>query len=219
MISSLPLEPAPAAWRRRCRASRSPYDLCRAGARPMTTPACSIRISTAIPADIDVLMIAHPAALDAAAALGHRPVRAAAAGARWSSSIRCRKWRSRRGQIGQAAGAPSSDLPQLLQAGASATIRARWSCDRALAQQVQTSSDPRNPVVALSAVAASDAGRISISDDPVTANLQALNLASAGALRRCKGATTTFAPLVASSDQAALLDAAQVQLKPRAAAI
>ena len=49
------------------------------------------------------------------------------------------------------------------------------------------------------------------SKDPVTANLQTLNLASVGALHPLKGATTTFAPLVTSSNQASLLDAGAVK--------
>jgi ABC-type uncharacterized transport system involved in gliding motility auxiliary subunit len=47
--------------------------------------------------------------------------------------------------------------------------------------------------------------------DTVTASLQSLNLASDGALRPLKGATTTFTPLIWSSDQASLLDANAVR--------
>jgi ABC-type uncharacterized transport system involved in gliding motility auxiliary subunit len=79
---------------------------------------------------------------------------------------------------------------------------------------VQVSSDPRAqpaqyPVWLHLTSANFDA------KDPLTANLQTLNLASVGALRPLKGATTNFAPLVTSSDRAAMLDAAQVRLNAR----
>ena len=58
--------------------------------------------------------------------------------------------------------------------------------DRALAQAVQTSRDPRNPVVRYPIWLHLEA-RISTRSDQVTANLQALNLASVGALAPLKG--------------------------------
>jgi ABC-type uncharacterized transport system involved in gliding motility auxiliary subunit len=48
-------------------------------------------------------------------------------------------------------------------------------------------------------------------EDPVTADLNLLHLASAGALKPAAGATTRFTPLMSSSANAALLDAAQVR--------
>jgi len=47
--------------------------------------------------------------------------------------------------------------------------------------------------------------------DPITANLQVLNIATAGALKPHQGATTKFLPLLTSSANAALLDATQVR--------
>jgi ABC-type uncharacterized transport system involved in gliding motility auxiliary subunit len=79
---------------------------------------------------------------------------------------------------------------------------------------VQTSNDPRNPTarypIWLHLAAANFNGR-----DQVTSQLQAMNLASAGALSPLKGATTTLTPLVSSSDEADLLDSAQVRATPR----
>jgi len=48
--------------------------------------------------------------------------------------------------------------------------------------------------------------------DPVTGNLQQLNIATAGALKAKQGATTRFTPLLTSSSNAALLDAIQVRV-------
>lgn len=48
--------------------------------------------------------------------------------------------------------------------------------------------------------------------DPVTANLQMINLASAGALKQHTGATTKFLPLLTSTSMAGLLDSIQVRV-------
>jgi len=49
-------------------------------------------------------------------------------------------------------------------------------------------------------------------DDPVTGNLQQLNIATAGALKHREGSTTTFTPLLSSSTTAALIDAIQIRV-------
>ncbi len=49
-------------------------------------------------------------------------------------------------------------------------------------------------------------------DDPVTGNLQQLNIATAGALKHREGSTTTFTPLLTSSTTAALIDAIQIRV-------
>src|SRR5262249_35844160 len=48
-------------------------------------------------------------------------------------------------------------------------------------------------------------------NDPVTANLQMLNIASAGALKPHQGATTKFQPLLTSSSNAGLIDSILVR--------
>ncbi len=48
--------------------------------------------------------------------------------------------------------------------------------------------------------------------DPVTANLQMINMASAGALKQHPGATTKFLPLLTSSSMAGLMDSLQVRV-------
>jgi len=50
--------------------------------------------------------------------------------------------------------------------------------------------------------------------DPVTANIQVMNLASAGSFRLIKNATTRFTSLINTSDRAGLLDVAQTRLMP-----
>ncbi len=85
--------------------------------------------------------------------------------------------------------------------------------DRELAQRVQVSADPRNPVASypiwLHLTADFD------DKDPVTASMQTLNLASVGTLHPLRGATTSFLPLVRSSGQASLVDVESIRFNPR----
>jgi ABC-type uncharacterized transport system involved in gliding motility auxiliary subunit len=114
------------------------------------------------------------------------------------------------GMGGEGGGPQSSDLPSLFRAWGSAYDPTQVVADRALAQSVQVSADPRNPV-ALYPVWLKLGAKNFASKDQVTANLQAINLASAGALGPTKRATTTFLPLIWSSNEASLLETAEVK--------
>jgi len=112
-------------------------------------------------------------------------------------------------------GAPSSsNLPDLLKAWGVAYNPKKILGDRLLAQQVQTSGDPRNPTARYPIWLHLNANDFNKSDQ-VTSQLQTVNLASAGAISPLKDATTKFTPLMSSSDQAGLLDAPVVQMTPR----
>ncbi|MBV9331487.1 MAG: Gldg family protein [Alphaproteobacteria bacterium] len=107
----------------------------------------------------------------------------------------------------------TSDLAPLLASWGVAYDSGKVVADRARAQRVQISNDPRNSVASYPLwlhLTMSDFA----SSDPVTANLQTLNLASAGVLRPLRTAGIRFAPLVSSSDEASLLDATQVRFNP-----
>jgi ABC-type uncharacterized transport system involved in gliding motility auxiliary subunit len=118
-------------------------------------------------------------------------------------------------QGGQQGMAPSSsDMRDLLRAWGVSYDPSKVVLDRASAQAVQTSSDPRNPVTRYPLWLHLDTSDFDTGDQ-VTANLQTLNLASVGALSPLKGAATTFQPLVRSSDEASLMDAIQAKLDPR----
>ncbi|HEX3673551.1 MAG TPA: Gldg family protein [Rhizomicrobium sp.] len=164
---------------------------------------------TSIPPDIDVLMIAHPGELTQAQSYaidqfvlggGHALV-----------------FVDPYSEISQAGGqgsAPvSSDLPQLFRAWGIFYNPNKIVGDRALAQRVQI-GDPRNPVASYPVWLHLTAANFD-SSDQVTSSLQTLNLASTGVLSPSKNATTTFTPLVSTSNQAGLLDAAQVRFNPR----
>jgi ABC-type uncharacterized transport system involved in gliding motility auxiliary subunit len=105
-------------------------------------------------------------------------------------------------------------MPQLLKAWGVSYDSSKVVLDRALAQAVQTSSDPRNPVTRYPLWLHFDTSDFD-SSDQVTANLQTLNLASVGAFSPLKGATTTFQPLIRSSDEASVMEAIQAKLDPR----
>jgi len=108
----------------------------------------------------------------------------------------------------------SSDMKQLLRTWGVDYDSSKVVLDRGLAQAVQTSADPRNPVVRYPMWLHFDSADFD-SSDQVTASLQALNLASVGSLSPLKGATTTFEPLVRSSEEASLMDSMQAHLDPK----
>src|SRR5215469_992605 len=115
---------------------------------------------------------------------------------------------------GQGMAPSSSDMRDLLKAWGVDYDSSKVVLDRALAQAVRTSADPRNPVTRYPLWLHFDASNFD-PHDQVTANLQTLNLASVGSLAPLKGATTTFEPLVRSSGESSLMDAIQAKLDPR----
>src|SRR5262249_1884993 len=84
--------------------------------------------------------------------------------------------------------------------------------DAELAQQVQVNGPGGRPRVIdyIAWIRMSPAN--ANTSDPVTGNLQQLNVASAGALNPAQGATTKSTPLLTSSTTAALTDAMQIRL-------
>jgi len=116
------------------------------------------------------------------------------------------------GEDPQMAPPASSSLPRLFQAWGLGYYANKVIGDLKLAQRVQASQsgEPVRYPVWLHL----NAGQVD-ARDPVTANVQVLNLATAGALFPRKDATTHFETLVASSAQAALLDSEQVKQTQR----
>jgi ABC-type uncharacterized transport system involved in gliding motility auxiliary subunit len=115
---------------------------------------------------------------------------------------------------GQGMAPSSSDMRDLLKAWGVDYDSSKVVLDRGLAQAVRTSADPRNPVTRYPLWLHFDSSDFD-SNDQVTANLQALNLASVGTIAPLKGASTTFEPLVRSSGEASLMDAIQAKLDPK----
>ena len=168
---------------------------------------------TAIPKGVDVLMIAHPAALN--------DTQLAAIDQFVLSGGRALVFVDPSSEMAQAGGnhyqpsatPPFSDLPKLFPAWGVGYNVQKIVGDRALAQRVQVGG-PRNPVASYPVWLHLTPENFD-PKDPVTANLQNLNLASVGALHALKGATTTFTPLVSSSKESSLLDAGAVRMNQR----
>jgi ABC-type uncharacterized transport system involved in gliding motility auxiliary subunit len=159
---------------------------------------------TAIPANIDLLIIAHPQqmsppqqlAVDNFVLGGHRALI-------FVDPL------SELVQQGNPQAAVSSDLGPLLHSWGVDFPANMVLLDRASAQQVAGSNDPREPAIAYPLWL-----HLTSQDfdprDPVTASLQNLNMATTGEIAPMRGATTIFRTLIASSDQANMMDRAQL---------
>jgi ABC-type uncharacterized transport system involved in gliding motility auxiliary subunit len=212
IISSLPLQFGPGGIQAAMQGQAQPYavysELSQVFATQMVPPNFA-----AVPKGVDVLMIAHPAALN--------DTQLAAIDQFVLSGGRALVFVDPNSEMAQAganpyqpsANPPFSDLPKLFQAWGIGYNPQKIVGDRALAQRVQV-GDPRAPVASYPVwlhLTPENFDR----KDPVTANLQSLNLAGVGALHALKGATTTLTPLVSSSKESSLLDASSVRMNPR----
>ncbi len=212
VISSLPLDTGAGGMQAMLQGQTQPFAIYQALAASYDTKMID-QSFVAIPSGIDVLLIAH------SGALGEQQLYAidqfVLAGGRALVFVDpyAELANAGGGFDPQSAGPLSSDLPKLLAAWGVTYNPQKILGDRKLAQRVQ-SGDPRNPVAIYPAWLHLGAEQFD-SGDQITSNMQSLNLASAGTLSQSKGATTSFTPLIFSSDQAALLDAMQVRLNQR----
>ena len=209
IISSLPLQFGPGGIQAAVQGQSQPYvvysELSQVFATQMVPPNF-----TAIPKGVDVLMIAHPAALN--------DTQLTAIDQFVLSGGRALVFVDPNAELAQAganpyqpsANPPFSDLPKLFQAWGVGYSPQKIVGDRKLAQRVRT-RDPMNPTALDPVWLHLDTANFD-TKDPITGNLQTLNLASVGALRPLKGATTNFTPLVTTSVEASLLDAGSVRM-------
>lgn len=116
---------------------------------------------------------------------------------------------------GPTGGVPaSSSLPKLLDAWGVAYDDGKVVADRALAQRVSMMDAGGGRVIKdYVAWIAPKAGHFA-TEDIVTADLNTLNLASAGAIKAKDGATTRLEPLLTSSTESMLIDAVDVRYGP-----
>jgi len=213
IISSLPIDTGAGGMAAALQGAAQPYaiysELNQTYATQMLDPNAS-----RIPANVAVLMVVHPASLSAAQLYAIDQFVLGGGRALIFVDPNSELAQASGGMDPRGGSAPMSNLPRLFQAWGVGFNDGKVVADRALAQRVQVSSDPRNPVASYPiwlhlAPAQFDA------KDTITASLQSLNLASAGALHPLKGATTTFTPLVRSSSEAALLDSEEIRFNPR----
>ncbi len=104
------------------------------------------------------------------------------------------------------AGVSSSDLGPLFRAWGVTYDPTKVVTDAQLAQQVQVGGPGGAPQVVDYIAWLRVTPENFATDDPVSSNLQQLNIATAGTVGAAMGATTTFAPLISSSTNAALTE-------------
>jgi ABC-type uncharacterized transport system involved in gliding motility auxiliary subunit len=209
VISSLPLQAGPGGMLAMLQGHSRPYVLYQQLMQTYQVKMLQVKDAD-IPADTDLLLVVHPVslsdtqlyAIDQFVLHGGRVLVLVDPNSELAAA-------ATQG-FNRSAGATSSDLPKLFTAWGIDYNSSKVVADRDLAQPVQT-SDPRNPVTPYPVWLHVTADRFNHRDQ-VTANLQTMNLATAGALFPRKGATTTFVPLISSSSDAALMDNMQVKM-------
>jgi ABC-type uncharacterized transport system involved in gliding motility auxiliary subunit len=212
IISSLPLDTGYGGMQAMAQGASQPFTIYQELSQTYDTQMLAPNF-TSIPNGTDVLMIAQPGPLNGQQnyAVDQFVMR----GGRALVFVDPNSELAAAGNANQGMSGPaSSSLPRLFQAWGVGFNVSKEIGDLELAQRVQTSGDPRNPVSTYPIWLHLTHDQFD-ARDPITANLQVLNLASVGALYRRKDATTHFAPLVVSSNRAALLDTEQVSLTQR----
>ena len=213
IISSLPLDTGAGGMQAALQGASQPYaiysELAETYATQMLDPSAN-----SIPSNVSVLMVVHPASLSAAAQYAIDQFVLKGGHALIFVDPNAELAQAGGGMDPRGGGNPTSDLPALFQAWGIGYSPAKVIADRELAQRVQVSADPRNPVASypiwlhLTQADFDD-------KDPVTASMQTMNLASVGTLHPLKCAITSFLPLVRSSDQASLVDVESIRFNPR----
>lgn len=107
----------------------------------------------------------------------------------------------------------SSLLPELFKAWGIEVQPGKFVADLALAQRVQTGR-PGAAAIADYVPWLAIPGENMSHEDVITADLTQINAASMGSIRKLDGATTTLTPLIKSSNQAMLMDIADIQGDP-----
>jgi ABC-type uncharacterized transport system involved in gliding motility auxiliary subunit len=212
ILSSLPLETGMGGMAAMMQGQSQPFAIYQELAQSYTTQPIDPSFDS-IPKNINVLMIVDPTTLSQAQLYAIDQFVLGGGHALVFVDPNSEIAQSGSAQMGGSSGAPQSTLPLLRAWGVGYNMN-KVIGDRLLAQRVQMGNDARNPVASYPIWLHLTNANFN-SKDQVTSNLQTLNLASAGALTQLAGATTTFVPLVSSSDQAGLLDSAQVRMSAR----
>ncbi|ABS63019.1 ABC-type uncharacterized transport system involved in gliding motility auxiliary component protein [Parvibaculum lavamentivorans DS-1] len=169
----------------------------------------------AVPAKVDVLMIAHPRPLDEPTlyAIDQFVMR----GGHVLAFV------DPHSEVSLTAGPNGEPIPGYTEASDLGPLLESWGIDydptkvvgdRQIAQRVRTGLDARrqeSDYVIWLAVPRENVD----TDDLVTADVSRLNLGTVGALAQAEGATTTFSPLVTSTEDSQLYDIEDVKKGPR----
>ncbi|GAA0539859.1 ABC-type uncharacterized transport system involved in gliding motility auxiliary subunit [Rhizomicrobium palustre] len=161
---------------------------------------------TATPSDADVLMIVHPGNLSEAQ--NYAVDQFVMKGGRVLAFVDPNSELAQGGGVEPGSAASVSTLPRLFQSWGISFDSTKEIGDLKLAQRVQMSRE--GPPLSYPIWLHLTDDNFS-ENDPVTANMKVINIASAGSLRPLKSATTKFISLIGSSNQASLLDVNQVR--------
>lgn len=113
----------------------------------------------------------------------------------------------------------SSDLGPLMAAWGVEMVAGKVVADRIHAHEVRYAAQPGQSTLVNYLIWLGIGQDRLDTEDVITAELETLNLATVGALQATAGATTTLTPLVKSSDQTMLMDAAQLAFTQDPAAL
>jgi ABC-type uncharacterized transport system involved in gliding motility auxiliary subunit len=213
IISSLPMDTGAGGMQAALQGASQPYAIYSELSETFTTQMLDPSLAR-IPSEVAVLMVVHPTNLSAAQLYAIDQFVLGGGRALIFVDPNSELAQAGGGIDPRSGGAPMSDLPKLFQAWGVGYNPGKVVADRALAQRVQVSSDPRNPVASYPIWLHLTPPQFD-AKDTITANLQSMNLGSTGALHSLKGASTSFVPLVRSSSEAALLDSEEVRFSPR----
>lgn len=212
LISSLPLEYGPGGPMAAAQGQSAPYAVYQQLQQSYQVRSLG-QVFTAIDPDIDLLVIAHPAELAEAElyAIDQFVLKGGRLIAFVDPNLEAAAYM---GQSPMGATPPSSTLGKLMDAWGVTYDDGKIVADRSLAQRVAMVSQSGGRVYKdYIAWLALHRGNFA-ADDVVTAELDDINLASAGALFAKASATTKFEPLMTSSAESMMVEAAQVQYAP-----
>lgn len=212
LISSLPLEYGPGGPMAAAQGQSAPYVIYQQLQQSYQMRSLG-QVFTAIDADVDLLIVAHPAELSDAElyAIDQFVLKGGRLIAFVDPNLEAAAYM---GQSPMGATPPSSSLSKLMDAWGVTYDDQKIIADRGLAQRVAMVSQSGGRVYKdYIAWLALHRGNVA-ADDVVTAELDDINLASAGALFAKDGATTKFEPLMTSSAESMMIEATQVQYAP-----
>jgi ABC-type uncharacterized transport system involved in gliding motility auxiliary subunit len=167
--------------------------------------------------DIDVLMIVHPAGLDdkmlyAIDQFILKGGKAMVFVDPFSEEV------TRANQTQRMPPDFGSDFEKLFKAWGIAYDRKKFVGDRQAAQRVAAGEDARGrPIITDYLAWLTFKGEALRRGDPITDELQVINVATAGAIAKADGATIELEPLVATSKDSMLIDVDKVRLEPKPA--
>jgi ABC-type uncharacterized transport system involved in gliding motility auxiliary subunit len=167
--------------------------------------------------DIDVLMIVHPAGLDDKMlyAIDQFILKGG------NSMVFVDPFSEEVTRANQTQRMPpdfGSDFEKLFKAWGIAYDRKKFVGDRQAAQRVAAGEDARGrPIITDYLAWLTFKGEALRRGDPITDELQVINVATAGAIAKADGATIELEPLVATSKDSMLIDVDKVRLEPKPA--